>query len=107
MTISIGDLESKIYVLNEMTDNPTSYGHQGLDDVKVKANVGHYYLHEAHSLYYLCQIRNKEGLAKNSHHNIDVFYGKTKKELYQKIHIMMVGVRIGKNCADRFQGARS
>ncbi len=104
MTITTKRLESKIYLLNEVTDHPTtSWQSQGHLEIP-KANKGHYFFREAHGLFYLCQIANEKGLEKDTHH---IFYGKTKRELYKQIEAMIDGVRIGKNCADRLQGATS
>ncbi len=90
MAISAKHLESKIRILNEVTNNPVEPYSELL-----KSNVGHYHLYQAYGCFYLNQIVNEHG-AEN-----DIFYAVTKRELYKQISAMIDGIRIGKNCVTR------
>ena len=99
MPISVQHLESKIHLLNEVTGNPVETYTVTQPLELPKPNVGHYCLVEQYGCFALHQIANEQG----AEH--DIFYGATKRELFMQISAMIDGIRIGKNCAGRFEGA--
>jgi len=93
MAITIKHLENKIRILNESTGNPTERWTQS-DEPNVydlKSNIGHYHVAEEYGLFNLYQTSNENGGVHQ------LFYGKTKRELYLQITAMLEGIRIGKN----------
>ena len=97
MAITIKHLENKIRILNESTNNPVETWTQS--DVPnvydLKSNIGNYHVAEEYGVFNLYQISNENGGVHQ------LFYGKTKRELYLQITAMLEGVRIGKNCEAR------
>ena len=88
MRVSIADLERKINLLNEVTNNPekpyiTKNG-------KCKAQIGNYHLAGAYGGYELQQIMNDGGGVR------DVLYSgyTTKKDLYYLICAYIQGIEI-------------
>jgi len=97
MAITIQHLDNKTRILNEATGNPLegfTYGHTP-NDGSGKFHIGNYHVAEEYGVFNLYQITNENG---GVH---EVFYGKTKRELYLQITAMLEGVRIGKNCEAR------
>ena len=99
MPISVQHLENKIRLLNEVTGSPVEPYTFTQHLNSPKANVGHYCLVQQYGCFALHQIANEQG----AEH--DIFYGATKRELFMQISAMIDGIRIGKNCAGRFEGA--
>tara|TARA_X000001388_G_C2221715_1_gene119517 strand:+ start:499 stop:792 length:294 start_codon:yes stop_codon:yes gene_type:complete len=93
MAITIKHLENKIRILNESTNNPVETWTQS--DVPnvydLKSNIGNYHVAEEYGVFNLYQISNENGGVHQ------LFYGKTKRELYLQITAMLEGVGIGKS----------
>ena len=93
MAITIKHLENRIRILNESTNNPVETWTQS--DVPnvydLKSNIGNYHVSEEYGLFNLYQVSNENGGVNQ------LFYGKTKRELYLQITAMLVGVGIGKS----------
>lgn len=97
MAITIQHLDNKTRILNEATGNPLepfTYGYTP-NDGSGKFHIGNYSVVENYGLFQLVQIVNENG------GEDEIFYGKTKRELYLQITAMLEGIRIGKNCEAR------
>ncbi len=92
---TISNLEWKIRVLNEHTNNPIEPYTKDKKSKELKANIGNYHLYRAYGGFALHQICNEGGGTNN------IFSLTTKKELYDLICSMIEGVRIGRNCIIR------
>ena len=84
-------LEHKIRILNEITGNPVEPYTTTKPLSLPKHNVGHYYFAEEYDVFNLFQIDNENG----KYHQI--FYGKTREELWLQITAYMDGVILRKN----------
>jgi|8_EtaG_2_1085327.scaffolds.fasta_scaffold00354_26 hypothetical protein len=92
---TIKNLEWKIKVLNEHTNNPVETYTVDKKSKDIKANIGNYHLYRAYGSFALHQICNEGG------GTTDIFSLTTKKELYDLISSMIEGIKIGKNCIIR------
>ena len=96
MKVTIADLERKINLLNEVTNNPEKpYGDGYVMEngaKRLRINVGNYHLAGAYGGYELHQMSKRGGVR-------DVFNSGyvTKIELYYRISAYIQGIETGRN----------
>jgi len=86
MSITLKQLENKVTLLNEITNNPVDYWNDGV------INIGHYTLSGAYGGWELQQVMNTGGGV-----NCPLYTGHiSKPKLYDIISAFITGIQLGR-----------